>query len=278
MTIAGSINKQKDFNNRFFSLGGKIHRKWYFFNCLILFAITLVIFFICALLSNWIMYIICLPYFLILYILHWNNCYKRINAIIDNHRISLLLTVVWAMLSIFFGIINNKISNETAFAINSFITTIWLFLLFTPSKKESTKPSPYSCMLNVIDEYADKYNCLPFSELSEKLKQNLSKTIKPIEENSLYYNRDKSMNLVAIEQSVVQFLLQYIDAKLTSGQFHIYRGVLNDEGKSLLKIYKRLLTELIRLEVRDEDTKEIINTDWVDKNYKSLCEDIKTVG
>ena len=144
--------------------------------------------------------------------------------------------------------------------------------------KNLNKPSPYSCMLNIIDKYADKYNCLPFSKLSEELKQNLSKTIKPIEENSFYYNRDKSVNFTAIEQSVVQFLLQYIDAKLTSGQFHIYRGVLNDDGKVLLKIYKQLLTELIRLEIRDEDTKEIINADWVDRNYKSLCEDIKTVG
>ena len=140
------------------------------------------------------------------------------------------------------------------------------------------KPTPYSCMLNIIDGYIGKYNCLSFSKLSEELKQNLSKTIKTIEENSFYYNKDKSINLVAIEQSVVQFLLQYIDARLMSGQFHIYRGLLNDEGKTLLKVYKQLLTELIRLEVRDEDTKEIINTDWVDRNYKSLCEDIKTVG
>lgn len=134
MTIADSINKPKDFSDYFFSLGGKIHRKWYFFNCLILLTITLVLGFLCALLSNWVMYIICLPYFLILYILHWNNCHKRINAIIDNHKISLTLTIAWAVVSIFLGFINNKVSHEIAFAVNCGLTIIWLILIFTPSK------------------------------------------------------------------------------------------------------------------------------------------------
>lgn len=148
----------------------------------------------------------------------------------------------------------------------------------TQRQKHLNKLSPYSCMLNIIDEYTDKYNCLPFSKISEELKLNLSKTIKPIDENNAYYNSDKSINITAIEQSVVQFLLQYIDAKLISGQFHFYRGALDDNGRLLLKLYKQLLLELIRLEVRDEDTKEIIDANWVNRNYNSLCEDIRSVG
>ena len=139
MAIAASINKPKDFSDFFFSLGGKINRKWYFFNCLILLTITLVLGFINVMLSNWVMFIISVPYFLILYILHWNNCYKRFNAITDNHKLSLFFVISWGVISIFLGFINNKVSQEFAFLVNSILTAIWLLLLFVPSKSVQEK-------------------------------------------------------------------------------------------------------------------------------------------
>ena len=130
-------NEQNSYNNLFIKMGGKIGRKWYFFNNIIISLIALLFSVVCHFLSNWLMFIIALPYFLILFGLQINNHYKRMNALFNNVKICVILATiytivfsVWSMLKQFDILPINFITLIVEIAIDVF----GLYLLFAPNK------------------------------------------------------------------------------------------------------------------------------------------------
>lgn len=57
---------------------------------------------------------------------------------------------------------------------------------------------------------------------------------------------------------------------LESGQYHLYRGVLNTEGQEYLKVYQFLESQLLN--------RGIATQEWLDKNRSILFSNINSVG
>lgn len=146
------------------------------------------------------------------------------------------------------------------------------------SRKEEYKQKPHELIIDKIKQYKNVYHSIIFNKISDEVIESVKKYKSYYDEKDVYFNDDKSVNILIVEQMTVQLLMNYLDIKLTSGNFHIYRGVLNEEGKILLQIYKEIIKELIRLEVRDEDTKNLVDESWINRNINGLCKDIRNIG
>lgn len=89
-------------NERFYGLFGKINRKWFFINNIILNILFIICISICIYNSIEILTIFCIPYIIVIPFLIYNNIYKRWNSILDNKSLSLLLTILFLALNIFY--------------------------------------------------------------------------------------------------------------------------------------------------------------------------------
>lgn len=146
--LTKSYRPYTEFNDKFYGINGKINRGKYFVNAIIIgiiwcllepiyyffegFSINLIVPFVL--------------YLSLLVFLNCNNDYKRINAILDNHRIAKfcvgLLALLYALNSLPFyskysNLIDNLIDNFGYIYIVTYPTVliIMLVLLFVPSKK-----------------------------------------------------------------------------------------------------------------------------------------------
>lgn len=126
---------EPEITNETLYLGGKIKRKWYFFNGWIIFLFFVLLTFILYFLKSWVLAVIMLPYYLVLFVLHWGNVYKRINDISNSHKTSLLLTIGFAIVCYSSAVVC-KFVPELETGIIGIMSFIWLFLLFKKSKKE----------------------------------------------------------------------------------------------------------------------------------------------
>lgn len=283
--IFGSISKPSELNEYCFTLGGKINRKWFFLNNLIYMIFIVILISLAFIFKNWVMWLILVPYAILWYILNWGNVYKRINAITNNHKFSCNFTYFFALFALFSKGIYKQFSDDIALIISIIVLFIWLLILILPSKKINHFNSqitafnyPHEYIINELQCYSNKYNNPIIIDFVNKFSDRIKKDADKFNNNKSYYKDDNSIDVKATEQMTVQFIMQYIDEKLTSGEFHIYRGVLNEQGQDLLRIYKQIIRELIRLEIKDEDTKKIIDEDWINRNINSLLNDIKMVG
>lgn len=101
--------------------------------------------------------------------------------------------------------------------------------------------------------------------------------------NDIFYNAQAEVN---IETCFLLYLKEYkekldnciFNAKLETGQFHIYRGGLDNTGKELLKIYDFFMNEMLNLNMFDEDTKKPIDKKWIEQNRKILLQNVRGVG
>lgn len=132
VSMFGMRAKPDEVNEICVILGGKIHRKWFFFNTLIFIAVLTLLLLLISIFLNWVMFIILLPYFLALYLLYWTNIYKRLNAISDNHALSIFITCIMAIFCLvsnkLYEIFPNIITNTT---ILFFIIMFFIFVLPT---------------------------------------------------------------------------------------------------------------------------------------------------
>ena len=146
--LTKSYRPYTEFNDKFYGINGKINRGKYFVNAIIIgiiwcllepiyyffegFSINLIVPFVL--------------YLSLLVFLNCNNDYKRINAILDNHRIAKfctgILTLLYALNNLPFysinsNLIDNLIDNFGYIYIVTYPTVliIMLVLLFVPSKK-----------------------------------------------------------------------------------------------------------------------------------------------
>lgn len=136
-----------------------------------------------------------------------------------------------------------------------------------------------TCFYGILADYKEKYNNYVFGNIV------VPTVLEHFEKNKDFYIQDehfitneKEINKTELEKWVVQLLLKTIDIKLTSGDYHIYFGVLDDRGQELLKLYKLVIKEFIRLGILDENTQKPIDNEWCERNIKSLIDDIKTIG
>lgn len=134
--FVGINQDQQTYSDAFVQIGGKIGRKWYFFNNIIISLIGILLVVICYFLSNWLMFLIALPYFIALVILQVNNHYKRINAIFDNVKVSIALAIVYSIMLFAHPFLTKLLAGDMLFlTIYGIIDIVALCLLFVPNKK-----------------------------------------------------------------------------------------------------------------------------------------------
>lgn len=280
ISMFGMCSKPNEVNELCITLGGKIHRKWFFFNILIYIATLIILAIIGAIFMNWVMIIILIPYFIALFLLFWGNFYKRLNAITDNHKVSVILTCtisIFGILLMWLKKINPEIENMR----DLFFICVYVLLFFMPTKKLKNKENAdiKSYFNNILTNYKENFNNYVFDNIIvptvlEHFEKNKDFYIK----NEHFITNEKEINTTELEKHIVQLLLKTIDIKLTSGDYHIYFGVLDDRGQELLKLYKLVIKEFIRLGILDENTQKPIDNEWCERNIKSLIDDIKTIG
>jgi len=117
---------------------------------------------------------------------------------------------------------------------------------------------------NVLDEAGVKLNNPDFNIVELKIKQVLNEDPKGIEKLFSHGTSPYQWAYSAIA-NVTGDLLE-------SGQFHLYRAVLNPmgPGKNLLKLYDSAVDELVKMSVVDSDTANI--------EKKALRKNIRSVG
>ena len=135
-SIFGMCSKPDETNEFCITLGGKIHRKWFFLNNLIYFAVLCLLLLLAFVFKNWVMFLILLPFFFANFILYWGNVYKRINAIIDNHKFAIFLTIALCTFCIASHYLYSKYPRiEIPASIT--ILLIWLLIFIVPSKNKN---------------------------------------------------------------------------------------------------------------------------------------------
>ncbi len=280
ISMFGMCSKPDEVNELCITLGGKIHRKWFFFNALIYTVALLALYLLAYIFKNWVMIIILIPYFIAFFLLIWGNFYKRLNAITDNHKLSITITCIVAVYCIFSKYLKN-IEPEIEYLLSFFVYSFTLLLFFIPTKKLKNMANSdiKGCFNNVLTNYKEKFDNYVFDNIIvptvlEHFEKNKDFYIK----NEHFITNEKEVNTTELEKHIVQLLLKTIDIKLTSGDYHIYFGVLDDRGQELLKLYKLVIKEFIRLGILDENTQKPIDNEWCERNIKSLIDDIKTIG
>lgn len=138
VAIVGLVKENNSYN-LVVKLGGKIGRKWFLINELILIAVLMIVIGLGIAFKNLVMFLICVPYIVAWYLLHWNNFYKRINSITDNAKFSLGFVIVWAVYSLWFATFGRALSLDFRL-ISGLIAIIICFLLFVlPERKRNEK-------------------------------------------------------------------------------------------------------------------------------------------
>lgn len=134
--LAGINQDQQTYSDAFVQIGGKIGRKWYFFNNVIISLIFILLVVVCYFLSNWLMFLIALPYLIALVILQVNNHYKRINAIFDNAKLSVVFAVVYSIIFYARPFLTKLLAGDMLIlTIYGIMDILSLCLLFIPNKK-----------------------------------------------------------------------------------------------------------------------------------------------
>ena len=142
--LTKSYRPYTEFNEEFYGINGKINRGKYFVNAIIIFIISYLVGFIYGFFASFNINLIVpfVLYLILLVFLNCNNDYKRINAILDNHRIAKfcvgILTLLYALNNLPFYSINSNLIDKLRY--NNIVTyptvlIIILVLLFVPSKK-----------------------------------------------------------------------------------------------------------------------------------------------
>jgi hypothetical protein len=127
---------------------------------------------------------------------------------------------------------------------------------------ESKPPQEIEGALEILDEAEHMLNSPGFQ------------TVRSIIERMLHEHPDKFAEITSGDIHPRQWVLTTI-ANVTgdlveSGEYHVYRGVLMDHGKELLKLFDAVVDELIKMKVIDShDGKE---------QKAAIRENIKTVG
>ena len=116
--LTKSYRPYTEFNEEFYGINGKINRGKYFVNAIIIFIISYLVGFIYGFFASFNINLIVpfVLYLILLVFLNCNNDYKRINAILDNHRIAKfcvgLLALLYALNSLpFYSKYSNLIDN-----------------------------------------------------------------------------------------------------------------------------------------------------------------------
>ncbi len=119
---------------------------------------------------------------------------------------------------------------------------------------------------SVLDAAADKYDCINYPTF-ETIKGHIIDSIKPCEKELAEQIKQGRSPV-----EVIYMLIVNISGDLAqSGQFHVYRGVLNPvRGADLVKIHDSAIAELVKI--------GFINDDQAKEQMKGLRECIAIAG
>ena len=130
--------------------------------------------------------------------------------------------------------------------------------------KKLFAPKEIRGVLGVLDEAECRFDCPAF------------KMIRNIIEKAVLANSNgvakKIRDGLSPRQSAYSMIANIAGDHVESGQYHIYRGVLNPMGigEDLLKIFDAAVDEMVTISAVDKE--------YAEKQKKGIRENIKTVG
>jgi hypothetical protein len=145
-----------------------------------------------------------------------------------------------------------------------------MFFLFFKDKNSNIKKE----IINKIEQCKEH---LPAEDLFTKdfgikLCNELIETIKTKWTNEHFKNYENNLNQGELHEGFIyNYLTHSVANKLESGQYHVYRGVLNLEGESLMVLLNHIIERSINL--------GIYNEVWAKKNLmEPILKNIKEIG
>ena len=130
-----------NYNEKIFEIGGKIGRKKFILNFFILTLILIIVDSLSLFKIGIINLIIIIPEFILLFY-SWNNICKRLYAITDNIKFSLIFGVFFGLFATIWMILKQKDLigfRNCYFAIDAIRIIIWVLLMSLPDKKTNTQ-------------------------------------------------------------------------------------------------------------------------------------------
>lgn len=104
--------------------------------------------------------------------------------------------------------------------------------------KKLLSPSEVKVCLLVLEEIKTKANNLSFSIIEAEIKHALVNNVEKVQ-YAIIQERKTPKHLILI------MMLNVLAEKLTSGYYHVYRGVLSMEGAHFLEIWQLCITEML---------------------------------
>lgn len=135
INMFATIENSNKINELCITLGGKIHRKWFLLNNLIYLISLILLTLLLFIFKNWVMFIIVIPYLILIYVLYWGNIYKRINAITNNSSFSKFFTIFMAIFVLSLKYVYKLLPDSTNLIIEILLTIFWFLIFVLPTKK-----------------------------------------------------------------------------------------------------------------------------------------------
>ena len=99
-----------------------------------------------------------------------------------------------------------------------------------------------------------------------------------LNKNEKYIETDGTTNINSVRLAASFVILEMVENLLISGEYHIHRGVLTDDGNSLLQIWDLMMQKYLKLNPTIDASDALNNEDWAQKQRVILLENIKNVG
>lgn len=135
INMFATIENSNKINELCITLGGKIHRKWFLLNNLIYLISLILLTLLLFIFKNWVMFIIVIPYLILIYVLYWGNIYKRINAITNNSSFSKFFTIFIAIFVLSLKYVYKLLPDSTNLIIEILLMIFWFLIFVLPTKK-----------------------------------------------------------------------------------------------------------------------------------------------
>ena len=147
-------------------------------------------------------------------------------------------------------------------------------------KSSSVKyKSPSDFYIREVDKCIEFFDNKIFTQrVGKEIKNSFKKFQDEFNKNEKYIEIDGTTNINSVRLAASFVILEMVENLLISGEYHIHRGVLTDDGNSLLQIWDLMMQKYLKLNPTIDASDALNNEDWAQKQRVILLENIKNVG
>ena len=150
------------------------------------------------------------------------------------------------------------------------------FFTVNTSSKKCKSPSDF--YIREIDKYIEFFDNELFSkEIGSKIKASFKKKKTDFDKNPIYKKEDGTTNVNNVRLAASSIVIQMIESMILSGDYHLYRGVLSEEGKSLVTLWELMMQKYLNLNPVSQDN-VALDDNWLKEQRINLQNEIKDIG